>query len=146
MRYLILCLSISLSGSLFAPAALADAEADIKYRQNTFKIVGGHMGSMATILRDGIKREDFAYHARSIAAVASLVPTVFPAGSGDGKTEALPEIWTEPEEFQAALDKFLTAAANMGEVADSDDMRAIGGAMKALGGSCKGCHDNYKAD
>lgn len=142
MRYLILCLSVS----LFAPAALADAEADIKYRQNIFKVVGGHMGGMGTILKSGVYPDDFAYHAKSIAAVASIVPTVFPAGSGDGKTEALPDIWSEPEEFQAALDKFLTAAADMGEVADSGDMGAIGGAMKALGGACKNCHDNFKAD
>ena len=33
----------------------------------------------------------------------------------------------------------------MAEAADSGEMSAIGPAIKKLGGSCKGCHDNFRA-
>ena len=132
--------------SFVASSALADAEVDIKYRKAVYGIVGGHMSSMGTILKEGVHRDEFAFHAKGMAEVAKLVPGLFPDGSDDGKTNALPAIWSQPDEFQEYLDDFLVAAEEMGKVADSNDMRAIGGAMKALGGSCKGCHDKYKAD
>ena len=140
------CLVLSLVASIGASSAFADAEVDIKYRKSVYGIIGGHMSSMGTILKEGVHRDEFAYHARGIAAASKLVPGLFPAGSGDGKTDALPDIWSQPDEFKGYVDDFLVAAEEMGKVADSNDMRAIGAAMKALGGSCKGCHDNYKAD
>lgn len=136
------CLSLMLSAQL----SFADAEADIKYRKAVMKVVGGHMSGMGTILRDGVYADDLAYHARGMANVAALVPSVFPAGSGEGKTDALPAIWEDEAAFKVAMDKFLIAAKATGMAADTGDNGAIAGTLKALGGSCKGCHDDYQAD
>jgi cytochrome c556 len=77
--------------------------------------------------------------------MSTIVPKVFPEGSGDGKTGALPAIWEKPAEFKIVLNKFVVAANEMAEAADSGEMSAIGPAIKKLGGSCKGCHDNFRA-
>jgi cytochrome c556 len=142
MFRIVVCLSLMLSAQL----SFADAEADIKYRKAVMKVVGGHMAGMGTILRNGVHPDDLAFHARGMANVAALVPNVFPAGSGEGKTEALPAIWEDEAAFKVAMDKFVTAANATGAAADTGDNQAIAATLKALGGSCKGCHDDYKAD
>lgn len=137
-----LCFSLILSSQF----SFADAEADINYRKAVMKVVGGHMGGMAGILRGGVHADELAFHAKGMANVSAIVPGVFPAGSGEGKTDALPVIWEDEAGFKAAMDKFVTAAAAIGKAADTGDNGAIAGKLKALGGSCKNCHDNYKAD
>ena len=128
------------------PIALADAEAEIAYRKGVMKVVGGHMSAMGAILRNGIHTDDLGYHAEGMAAIAEIAPDVFPAGSGEGKTKALPEIWEKPEAFRGAMDQFVSAADDMASAVGGGDRAQIGPAIKALGGSCKGCHDDFKAD
>ena len=133
------CLAL-MTGSV----AMADAETDIKYRQGVFKSIGGHMTGLNLILRAGAHPEDFQLHAESMAALAGLVPKIFPAGSGDGKTGAKAEIWEDPEGFQEKVEAFTAAAENIGKVAGSSDMDEKVQAFRRLGGSCKGCHDDYR--
>jgi len=138
-------IAITLMALIFSNAVLADAEKDIDYRKATFKIVGGHMKSMGTILKGRMHQSDLKLHADGIRAMSTIVPKVFPEGSGDGKTGALPAIWEKPAEFKVVLNKFVAAANDMAEAVDSGEMSAIGPAIQKLGGSCKGCHDNFRA-
>ena len=126
--------------------AFADAEGEIKYRKGVYQVVRGHMAAMGSMMRDGVYMENLAFHANGMKDIATITPTVFPAGSGDGKTNALTAIWEQPGEFKAAMDKFVNAANGIASAVESRDRAKIGGAMKALGGSCKNCHDNFKAD
>ncbi len=125
---------------------LADAESELKYRKAVMKVVGGHMGSIGTILRGGVHMEDLKLHANGMASIAQVAPHVFPEGTDTGKTNAKANIWQEPEDFKMAMDKFVAAADNFAVVANAGDMANIGGAVKQLGGSCKGCHDDYKKE
>jgi cytochrome c556 len=70
----------------------------------------------------------------------------FPKGSGPeaGKTRALPEIWTKPAEFEAAMKMFEDRAPALGAAVKAKDVAAVDKAFKALGGSCKNCHDNFR--
>ncbi len=129
-----------------APLTLADAEGEINYRKGVYKVVGGHMSAIMAIIRQGVRTDELAYHANGMKEIAKIAPTVFPAGSGEGKTAALPAIWEEPEDFQEAMDKFVTAADGFAAAVASGERAQIGGAIQALGGSCKNCQDNYKAD
>jgi cytochrome c556 len=66
---------------------------------------------------------------------------LFPEGSGGGETRAKAEIWTDRAGFDKAMQDAQAAAAAMAAVTAEADFI---GAMKALGGSCKGCHDKYR--
>ena len=66
---------------------------------------------------------------------------LFPEGSGGGETRAKAEIWTDRAGFDQAMKDAQAAAAAMAAVTDE---AAYVPAMKALGGSCKGCHDKYR--
>ena len=137
-------IAITLMALIFSNAVLADAEKDIDYRKATFMVVGGHMKSMGTILKGRVHQSELKLHADGIRAMSAIVPTVFPEGSGDGKTAALPAIWEKPAEFKIVLNKFVAAANDMAEAVDSGEMSAIGPAIQKLGGACKGCHDNFR--
>ena len=110
------------------------------------KVVGGHMASISAILKHRVHMSDLNLHAQAMANIATVVPGVFPKGSGEGKTKALSAIWDEPDKFKVGMEKFVEAANGMAEATASDDMSAVGPAIKALGGSCKGCHDNFKEE
>lgn len=126
--------------------ALADAEGEVNYRKGVFKVVGGHMSAIGAMLRHGVYGDNLAYHANGMKDISAIAPTVFPESSSEGKTAALPVIWEQPEAFQEAMDKFVSAANGMAAAVESGDPKKIGGAVRALGGSCKNCHDNFKAD
>ena len=62
-------IAITLMALIFSNAVLADAEKDIDYRKATFKIVGGHMKSMGTILKGRMHQSDLKLHADGIRAM-----------------------------------------------------------------------------
>jgi cytochrome c556 len=70
----------------------------------------------------------------------------FPTGSGPeaGKTRALPEIWSKPDEFTDAQKKFADAAAKLLAVSRTHDPAALQDAFKNTGGACKNCHETFR--
>ena len=90
--------------------------------------------------------DNLKLHAGAMADLASIVPNVFPEGSGEGKTEALPAIWEKPAEFEEAVETFVSAAKDLSNAANSGDMGAVGSGIQNLGQACKGCHDNFREE
>lgn len=66
---------------------------------------------------------------------------LFPEGSGGGETRAKAEIWSDRPGFDQAMKDAQAAATAMAAVTEE---AAYVPAMKALGGSCKACHDKYR--
>ena len=126
--------------------AMADGETEAKYRQAVMKSIGGHMSAMGTILKEQVHLEDLALHAEGLAGLAEIAPEVFPAGSGVEKSKALPAIWENPDDFADAMNRLIEASDEMARAAKTGEMSEIGPAIQALGGSCKGCHDDFKAE
>jgi cytochrome c556 len=88
-------------------------------------------------------------NAQSVDASAKALPSWFPGSTGPEpgvKTDAKPEIWQKPAEFKAAADKFAAAAAALRAAADAGDVAAIRTAAAGLGPTCKGCHEQFRAD
>jgi len=131
-----------LSSSL---GAAADDAAAIKYRQKVMDSVGGTMQAMSAIAKQEVAHPDhLAPLAQNMANLATIVPDVFPPGSGKGDTKALPEIWSTPAAFKERLDAFVDGAKRLDEVVKSGDMTGFPAALGTLGKACKGCHDNFK--
>ena len=87
----------------------------------------------------------------SAAAIANLSRKAsgwFPKGTGPelGKTGAKPEIWQNWPDFTAKLHNFQTAAKIFNAAAASGDVGAIKARYAELGGTCKACHDKYRAE
>lgn len=135
-----------------APGAAANADPAVKEAIETRQASLKELGASMKTISDQVKTSspDMAAITEAsgrISAHAALLGTWFPEGTGPAsgiKTEALDVIWSDPAGFEAAVVKFQTEAANMSAAVGSGDAAAIGGALPALGGSCKNCHDNYR--
>jgi len=121
----------------------AASEGDLDYRQHVMAAVGGHMQSMADILQQKVPHmAHLGLHANAMADLAGIANTLFPEGSEGG--DALPAIWTNKEDFAKRMTAFEEAAVAMKAAVASGE--GVGPAMQGLGQSCKGCHDDYRAE
>ena len=121
------------------------SKGDVDYRHYAMEAVGAHMQAIRKIVRREVTHsEHLILHANAMADLASMTPDLFPEGS-EGR-ETLPSVWEQPEDFSKRLDAFRSAAETFKEAAVSGDSSLIRTAIRALGQSCKGCHDHYREE
>ena len=125
--------------------ALADGAADIKYRQNHMKALGGHMGSLAAVIKGQAGSEKHvAGHAKAIAAIGTVMGDLYSADSAKGETRAKAEIWSKPDDFKKVVAAFADASAKLGAAADGD-LNAVKAAFGGVGKTCGDCHKPFRA-
>jgi len=131
--------------ALTAAVVQADEEGTIKYRQGVMKAQGGYMGAMAMVVQG---RADFAAnmadHAKGLHTLSKTVASLFPPGSDFGETDALDKIWKNMDDFKKKAADAEKAAADLVAATQSGDSGKVGAAFKAVGQSCKGCHEEYR--
>lgn len=132
-----------------APAA-KDAPPVLKERHDNFEAIGDAFKAVRGELdKDAPDFALIAAKATDINARAQKIETHFPAGTAreDGyDTEALATIWQKPEEFKAAATKLVDESAKLASLAGGGDKAAVGAQAMAMGGACKGCHDQFRYD
>lgn len=128
-------------------AAPANAAQIMHDRHENYERMGRAMKGISTQLKsDAPKIEQIRRHSATIAGYAPQVPSWFPPGTGPdaGRTRAKAEIWSDPQGFAAAVQRFQPAAAQFDAAARSGDVAAMRAALPALGSSCSTCHDKYR--
>lgn len=141
--------SVSVAGVAFAALPKNKALAIMHARHEGMEKIGDTNKLLNREFRSGTP---FAPAVKSGAAtMASLAKQSsgwFPAGTGPemGKTGAKPEIWQNARDFGAKLAAFQRAAAAFNSAAASGDMAAAKARYADLGGTCKSCHDSYRAE
>jgi cytochrome c556 len=143
-RYLAL-----VAGTLACAAVYAATPAEVqKARHEHYE----ELGDAFKAVRDGTKAStpDFAAieKAAEIINKASINQTQwFPHGTGPeaGKTRALPEIWSKPAEFAAAMKMLEERAPKLLAATKTKDVDAITKSFRDLGGACKNCHDSFRS-
>ncbi|MCL6414128.1 cytochrome c [Aestuariirhabdus sp. Z084] len=116
---------------------------NIVHRQGIYKIAGGHMTSLKSILALGFEAPaDVSFHAQGIMDAFSHMGNSFPPGSDKGQTRARKEIWEDMDTFkQRGKDAYAAAQA----LRDSaGDRSAELGAFKKMAKACKACHDDFR--
>lgn len=141
-----LVLALGASGALAASAA----ETAIATRQAGYKKLGGAFKAISDELKKGSPdAKIIAANAQVVNAQAAQVGKWFPKGSGPEagfKTEAKANIWTDQAKFAVAVGNFQTQAGKLQTVAAGGDVEAIKAQFRATGGTCKACHDVYRAE
>ena len=64
----------------------------------------------------------------------------------DVDTGAKDDIWENWSDFEGKVANLKSAAENLSSVAAAGDESKYRAAIGQVGGACKGCHDDYKAD
>lgn len=75
-----------------------------------------------------------------IAARAEEIPALFAEEADDPKSESLPLIWTQWDDFEREAASLVEIAAKS-KVETLDDLRV---ALRDVGATCKSCHGTYR--
>lgn len=126
-------------------------EKAIKARQGLFQVYAFNLGQLGAMAKGEAEYDaETAQNAADnlLAAVSMKNGLMWPEGSDNagimkGKTRALPEIWTTYPKIAEKSNALKAAAIEMQAAAGSLD--GIKGAIGNVGGSCKGCHDDFRA-
>jgi cytochrome c556 len=149
MRRLVRTVLITtLLASFPAAASAATAPADaIKYRKAVMQGLSAHVSAFVLINFGKVEHQGhLKAHASALADLGAQAKVLFPAGSDAGETEALPLIWDakEQEQFKKLVSALEVSSAKLRDAVAASDKPAAMAAFKALGDSCKGCHDRYR--
>ncbi len=153
-RYSVVVLAASLLLGSATPLSAADgpspseqAQAKIDTRQGLFKVVGSYFGPIVGMARGQIPfdGELVQKNAGRIGQLAAMIPDVFAADTRefDLATEALPKIWSAPEDF-AEKSQVLVEMATELSLAAAEGQGPAMAAFRKTGGACKGCHDDFR--
>ena len=141
-------LATALAGSALAQVKPEDA---IKFRQSGYGFMAWNMGRIkANVEGDKYNKEEVIKAANAIQAIAnSGMGALYLPGTDKGKgweeTRAKANIWTDKEKLGKAAMEFNKEANEMAKVAQAGDAAAVGTQLGKLSGTCKGCHDDFKA-
>jgi cytochrome c556 len=154
LKTLAILTAVTLSGTAGISAFAADGEHDkaIKARQSMFQLYNFSTGILGDMAKGKIPYDAAAATeaATNLSAVANLGQSQFwPAGSdnatdGNARTRALPKIWTTFPAITEKADALKTAAADLVPAAGAG-LESLQNAMGAVGDSCKGCHQEFRA-
>ena len=128
--------------SLISNPVVAQADV-IAERKANFKANAAAMKAINAALGGG----DFDIvitQATTIARWARVMPDYFPENSDRGDTRARADVWMDFNGFKSRASANEQAALTLISTAKTGDVSATFNALKALGGTCKSCHDNFK--
>ena len=118
----------------------------VAVRQATMKANADHMNAIKSILTEYPQLiGQIEFHAEAIKETAEYTPGMFPPGSDQPASWALPTVWSDQAGFAAAAEKAEGLAGKLAEGAKGGDVQATLAAFAALGkDGCGGCHQNFR--
>jgi cytochrome c556 len=130
-------------------AGLADAQEDegvVSYRLKLMNALKSSMGGINDMLKFKLPYDSkhVATHASHVSNIGKLIGDAFEKEI-TGDTGAMDKIWQEWDKFIAAADALTKAGADLAKAAEGgSEGAALMGSVRAVGDSCKGCHDPYR--
>jgi cytochrome c556 len=151
-------MGIMLAGGLLGASLLTVASAAgpkpedaAKYRQSVYNIIGWNFKPIGAMVKGEVPFDAAAVarHAEYVELMSKAALEGFPKGSGPEaveNTEAKPEIWTNWDKFQTAMNDFEQEAIKLTEVAKGGDEAAIKAQFGKTAETCKACHKEFRED
>lgn len=137
----------TLSFSSLASAQFAKPEDAIKYRKNALFVMQQHFARVGAMANGRVPFDaKVAADNAAIAESMSRLPwAAFGEGTDKGDTKAKPEIWKEQATFKAAAEKMQAEMSKLAAAAKTGNLDSVKAAVQATAGSCKACHDDFRA-
>lgn len=144
------CTLVFVSNAAMANPAKSQKHANKanKVRHAVFTMLGANMGPLG-----GMAKGKVPFNANIVEKNATRIHqlslmisdyTSTDTRSYKVKTKALPEVWTERKAFEKRIDDLTLASTKLVALSTSGDEAAILAAIKSVGKTCGGCHDNFK--
>lgn len=138
-----------LATALPAAAQFQKPEDAIKYRQSAFTVMANHLGRVGAMAQGRVPFDAkvAADNTAIVVAMSTLPFTAFGEGTDKGlPNRAKPEIWRESARFKTNADKMAEEVKKLDAAARAGNLDAVKAAIGAVGGSCKACHDDFRAE
>ena len=132
---------------LFA-AATADEESMIDYRKDVMLSMAAHLTALTELLTGDLELDErhVETQATSLGLNAQLVSSLFPPGSDEGDTSALPGIWQRPEQFLNRAEAAEREGRNLVAAAGSADREFMVQSLRRLADACRNCHRDFRSE
>jgi len=124
-------------------AAHDGATGVVKQRMDSFKASQGHLKAISQLMMME-EFDEIIDRAGKMREWGRMIPDAFPEGSGGGVSDARPEIWENFSDFSAKANDQVTALDRLIVAAEAGDPDAVEAAFKAVAGTCKACHMQYR--
>jgi cytochrome c556 len=82
--------------------------------------------------------------AQQMALNAHRIPSLFPKGSTDPNSRALPAIWENWDKFVALAKQFEDQANSLSSAAGDEDDENLKEKAQKMFATCKSCHDQFR--
>lgn len=130
------------------PLSSNPTERAIQERTNHFKTIGDAFKVIENQVTSGEPDQaKIGSAVKTIAALAPEIPTWFPAGTGPEsgfKTNALPEIWAQPEKFTQMHQEFMVEMNKLVTLAAAEPSAELTAQYYTTGVACANCHKPFR--
>ncbi|MER9753992.1 cytochrome c [Mesorhizobium sp. M0166] len=141
--------AIALAAMLIAGAALAHKGATgiIAERMTAMKNMGRELKAIGEMLagRAPFDAAAIVQHAGALHDNCHRTTTLFPPGSIDHHSNALPAIWEKPEAFHEAMQGLHNATETFVATATLGDKPALAASFERIRKICNGCHERFRS-
>ena len=120
------------------------AEDVVKTREADMKEMGKSLKAIKGIIDSEGNAADVVAPANKIVEVAALIPSLFPKGSDQGKTGALPAIWEKWDEFTKHADDLKNEASMLASAGQSGDIATVRAQFDKTAKVCGACHKDFR--
>ncbi|MEY4711504.1 MAG: hypothetical protein RIS88_954 [Pseudomonadota bacterium] len=134
--------------ALPAQAQFAKPEDAVKYRQSALTVMGTHASRIGAMVNGRAPFDPKAAvdNAQIVNDMARLPWAGFGPGTDKISAKAKPEIWTEQAKFKDHSEKLVAETTKLLAAAKTQNLDNLKVAFGATAGSCKACHDNFRAN
>lgn len=139
---LIILVSLTISSVAFAHSGVKDK--NVKERMMVMKEMAGNTKIIGQMLKGKTSFDTIQVKLalERLSALSLETPKVFTINATDPKSEAMPNIWDEFDEFtKLSKDLAETSIVLANSVATIEDLRP---ALKKVSSGCKACHSRYR--
>lgn len=137
-----------ISGLVVSPVALSHGGATgiVKERMELMEGIGEQMKRMGAMAKGKVPFDSqaFAEGAQLVVEGAPKMPALFPEGSLQHPTEALPRIWEDWKRFEESTQQLEVEAEKLRAVAANGDRRAVISQFARMGKICSSCHKSFR--
>jgi cytochrome c556 len=137
-------------GAGVSATAFAQAKPDVlvKQRQAAMTLIGKYWGPLAGMASGKVT----PYNADIVARNATYLENLsqmpwdgFHESTKGEKSRVLPAAWTNKAKFDDFAQRMQTEVAKLGEVARAKNEAGVKAQFGAVGKTCGGCHENFRA-
>lgn len=118
----------------------------VAYRIAVMRTLGAQMLAIKTALTETPEFDgNVAWHGQIVNDASKLMLDLFPEGSNEPPSRALPVVWEKWSDFEAAANRLTELSAKFVEVAQAGDPQATLAAFGQMGKEgCGGCHETFR--